>query len=349
MSGRAIVAVEKGKAEIRDVEKPKLRDGFVLVKVKAVGLNPTDWKSINGLDLHNNRVGVDYAGVVEEVGPGVTKPFKKGDRIAGVVHGGNSLSPDDGAFGDYLVAKAAVQIKIPDNITFEQAATIGVSTITVGQGLYKVFGLPWPNEPTQTPFPILIHGGSTATGIYGIQYAKASGLTVITTASPHNFELLKSLGADAVFDYHSPTCGTDIKALTGNKLKYAWDCTGTGGEIVAQALTDQEESHYLSIIVVDKDLVHNINPKVNGPHWHLGYDVFGEPYAWAGGNVPPKPDEFDHAVKFVEVARELMANGTIKPVRTIVNQGGSGLEGVLKGLEELKAGRISAGKFVYTL
>ncbi|KAI1457450.1 alcohol dehydrogenase [Annulohypoxylon moriforme] len=348
MSGKAIVIVEKGKVEIRDVEKPKLREGYVLVKVTAVGLNPTDWKGIEYKEVPGVRVGVDYAGVVEELGPGVTK-FKKGDRIAGIVNGGNQLNPDAGTFGEYTAARASLQLKIPDNITDEQAATLGVSTVTVGQGLYKVLGLPWPTTPTKTPFPILIHGGSTATGIYGIQYAKLSGLTVIATSSPHNFELLKSLGADEVFDYRSPTAGPDIRALTQNKLVYAWDCTGSGGDLIAHALSSELPSKYATIIPVDAAAVHAINPKIEGPTFHLGYDVMGEEYMWQGQVVAVKEDEHENAARIVETARELLEQGKIRPVRTVVDQGGKGLEGVLKGLGELKEGRISAGKFVYTL
>lgn len=89
MANKAIVFVEKGKAEIQEVPKPKLRDDYVLVKVKAVGLNPTDWKHVDfAITKAGSRMGCDYAGVVEEVGGKVKKDFKKGDRISGVVHGG---------------------------------------------------------------------------------------------------------------------------------------------------------------------------------------------------------------------------------------------------------------------
>lgn len=89
MPFKAIV-LSKGpdKAAIRDVPEPKLRDGYVLVKVHAVGLNPTDWKNLEkGYADDGARVGCDYAGVVEEVGENLGKPFKKGDRIAGMAHG----------------------------------------------------------------------------------------------------------------------------------------------------------------------------------------------------------------------------------------------------------------------
>lgn len=86
---RAVVVIEGGKvAAIREVSIPRIRDEWVLVKVKAVALNPADWKHIDyGASDAGSRIGFDYAGIVQDIGSKVTK-FKKGDRIAGAVHGG---------------------------------------------------------------------------------------------------------------------------------------------------------------------------------------------------------------------------------------------------------------------
>lgn len=86
---KAIVVLPQEKvAAITDVGVPKIRDEWVLVKAKAVGLNPTDWRHIDwGYADAGATIGCDYAGIVEEVGSKVTK-FKKGDRITGYVHGG---------------------------------------------------------------------------------------------------------------------------------------------------------------------------------------------------------------------------------------------------------------------
>lgn len=75
---------------------PKLDDDFILVKATAVALNPTDWKHIDYFNIVGARVGCDYAGTVLEVGAKVTKDFKKGDRVAGVVHGSNAVGHEDG-------------------------------------------------------------------------------------------------------------------------------------------------------------------------------------------------------------------------------------------------------------
>jgi NADPH:quinone reductase-like Zn-dependent oxidoreductase len=89
MSNHAIVIKQAGKAELREVTVPKLRDDYINVRVRAVALNPTDWKHVDYLATPGARVGCDYAGLVEEVGKKVTKNFKKGDRVCGFSHGAN--------------------------------------------------------------------------------------------------------------------------------------------------------------------------------------------------------------------------------------------------------------------
>lgn len=197
----------------------------------------------------------------------------------------------------------------------------------------------------------MIHGGSTATGVLGIQYVKASGLTAIATASPANFEYLKSLGADAVFDYRSPTCGADIRAFTQNKLKFAWDCFGGGEAICAAALSDSERSTFGAINIdnTNAEVLKKKNPLADSPYITVAYDAFGEGWTWKGTTAPPKVDEMEFAAKFVEISQGLLETGTIKPVRATVNRGGVGLNGVIKGLDELRAGRVSSTKLVYTL
>ncbi len=194
---------------------------------------------------------------------------------------------------------------------------------------------------------VLIHGGSTATGIYGIQYARLSGLKVIATASPHNFEYLKSLGAEEIFDYKSPTAGPDIRKYTKNGLKLAWDCTGSGGSIIAAALSS-EGGKYAAIMPVNKEEVDAINPNIDGPHMTFMYTIFGERFV-KKSETPPKPEEFEFAKMFWELSRGLLADGKLKAPRTIVNRGGDGFEGILKGLDELRANKVSGGKLVYTL
>lgn len=115
-------------------------------------------------------VGCDFAGVVEEIGPAVLKEWKKGDRIAGFLHGSNAVQQEDGCFAEYCVAKGDLQMKIPDNLNDQDASTLGVGITTVGQALYQSLGLSVPGQE-QAAVSLLINGGSTATGTLAIQYA----------------------------------------------------------------------------------------------------------------------------------------------------------------------------------
>ncbi|EPE32021.1 GroES-like protein [Glarea lozoyensis ATCC 20868] len=206
----AIIVQKPGEIEFQGTTIPTLRDEYLLVNTKAVALNPSDWKHVDYLAKPGTIIGCDYAGEVLEVGSAVKKPFKKGTRVCGFCHGGNSVNQSVGAFGEIITVKGDIQIEIPSNLSYEEAATLGVGITTVGQGLYQSLELPLPNQPTAEKTYILIYGGSTATGALAIQFAKLSGLTVVTTCSPGNFEYVKSLGADAAFDYNSPTCAKDI-------------------------------------------------------------------------------------------------------------------------------------------
>ena len=170
---KAIVIHSRGKAEVvSDRPIPKLRDTYILVKTAAVALNPTDWKHIDFLASPGAIVGCDYSGTVEAVGKDVTKPWKKGDRVCGFVHGADHTEHENGAFAQYIVAKGDLQMRIPQDMSFEEAATLGVGISTVGQGLYQSLKLPLPTEPTKESIPLLVYGGSTATGTLAIQFAR---------------------------------------------------------------------------------------------------------------------------------------------------------------------------------
>ena len=110
--------------------------------------------------------------MVVEVGSEVEAPLKIGDHVAGFPHACNCLALDDGAFGDYALVKVDVAIKPPDSLSFEEGATLGVAVATIGLGLYQKFDLALPDQPTEEPEWIFIHGGSTAMGTFAIQLAK---------------------------------------------------------------------------------------------------------------------------------------------------------------------------------
>ncbi|MCJ1252152.1 hypothetical protein MMC30_009390 [Trapelia coarctata] len=346
---KAIVIQGPGDAQlVGDCPVPKLRDGYLKVKTVAVALNPTDWKHIDYLASKEAIVGCDYSGIVEEVGNGVTKDFKKGDKICGFVHGADAVQHENGAFAEHIVAKAALQLPIPKGLSFEEAATLGVGVTTVGQGLYQSLKLPLPTEPSKDGTPVLIYGGSTATGTLAIQLAKQSGLTVVTTASPRNHPLCKELGADAVFDYNDPTCAEQISDYTKNKLHHAFDTISNEqtAAICAAALSSSSSGSkiYSNLMPIDKlprdDVQNNCT---------LAYSSLGEDFKIGekGQEMPGKNEDLEFASKFWSIAEELLSEGKVKPHPVDLRPGG--LKGVLEGLDEMRKGKVSGKKLVYRI
>ncbi|KAJ5671986.1 chaperonin 10-like protein [Penicillium longicatenatum] len=313
---------------VTDRPLPTLRDEYILIKTEAVALNPTDWKHVLYVSPPNALIGCDYAGVVVEVGKDVKKPFKKGDRICGFVHGGNVNQLEDGAFAEYIVAKGDLQMHIPDNLSFQQAATLGVGITTVGQSLYQTLKLALPTEPLKTPEPLLIYGGSTATGALAIQFAKLSGY--------------KSLGADEVFDYKDPNSAAAIRAATDDKLKLVLDTISieSSAQYCGEAMsTTGGDYTALLAIGVKRENVNN--------HMTLGYTAVGEAFDKFGRFWPAQPENKEFAIGWWKIAEPLLAAGKIKVHTPKVNPGG--LRGVLDGLELLKNDKVSGEKLVYNV
>ncbi|KAF2502491.1 zinc-binding oxidoreductase ToxD [Lophium mytilinum] len=345
---KAYKLLSKGNAAVVDAPKPALRPEYILVKVACVALNPTDWKTIQNTNFDEKSpltVGCDFAGVVEEVGSLLTRPFKPGDRVWGFAHSCHTSQPEDGAFAEHVVAKGDLALKIPDHMGFEEAASLGLQVYTVGQGLYQSLQLPWPTAPVKSEekFPVLIYGGSTAMGTLAIQMAKLSGLEVITTCSPHNLDFVKSLGADQVYDYNSPTVGSDIRQFTNDKLRYVWDTIGEGhtAQICADALSSSAEStlYYSTLALVEFPRT-DVKTDVT-----LGYTIFNEAFDMFGSfRVEAYLPNFEFAKKWGLVAAKLLEEKRVVPHPVEVREG---LERIGEGLKDLEKGRISAKKLVY--
>ncbi|KAJ5593998.1 Protein TOXD [Penicillium hispanicum] len=337
-----VVTAPKQAALVSDRAIPTLRDDYILVKTEAVALNPTDWKHIAFMAPPGVLVGCDYAGVVEAVGKDVKKPFKKGDRVCGFAHGANAVQPEDGAFAEYIVAKSDIQMRIPDNLSFQEAATLGVGIITVGQSLYQSLKLALPTAPLTTPEPILIYGGSTATGALAIQFAKLSGYTVFTTCSPRNFDLVKRLGADQAFDYNDPNSAAEIRAHTGNKLRLVLDTISLESSAqYCDAALSSDGGEYSGLLRSGIERA-NVNSRST-----LGYTAVGEEFMFGDHKVEARPEDKEFAAKFWGIAEPLLAAGKVKVHTPKVNPGG--LNGVLEGLKLLREDKVSGEKLVYNI
>lgn len=134
----------------------------------------------------------------------------------------------------------------------------------------------------------------------------------------------------------------------GSKLTRAWDCSPTADSARACALAIEGSGKYSGILAVDRGVFEAANDKVTS-EVTLGYSIFGQTFSRGGRTFEAKPEDRVFAARFWEESRILLAEGKIKPARRAVNRGGSGLEGVLRGLDELKQGKVSGTKLVYTI
>jgi NADPH:quinone reductase-like Zn-dependent oxidoreductase len=203
--------------EVREVDKPEPEADEVLVRVRASSLNLGDWYAVQGrpwlgrpgmglLKPSSDRLGTDYAGVVESVGADVEQ-FEPGDEV----FGGRS-----GAFAEYVVAKADRGIVAkPANVSFEQAAAVPVAALTALQGLRDKGRL----EPGQH---VLVNGASGGVGTFAVLVAKALGAEVTAVCGTRNVEQARALGADHVVDYTR-----EDFTRSGERYDVVFDVAGT--------------------------------------------------------------------------------------------------------------------------
>ncbi|KAJ5155943.1 hypothetical protein N7492_008746 [Penicillium capsulatum] len=342
---RAVVVQKRGRAVlVPDAPIPTLPDDYILVKTKAVALNPTDWRHIDFVACNGTTVGCDYAGVVEAVGPRVQKAFKKGDRVAGFVHGCDPVRPQGGAFAEYVIAKGDMQMRIPESMSFEAAATFGVGLTTVGQNLFQVMELPFPGDSTEDMdgTSILVYGGATATGTLAIQVAKLAGLRVVTTCSEANRSLMFELGADAVFDYHDPQVGEQIREDTDDALEFALDTISTPqSAAICSAGISSAGGSYNALLDV-KSSREDVDSHVS-----MAYDLLGEPYRMGKQEITPDAKNLEFGIQWWDLAQKLLEERRILPHPYQVKP--DGLAGVISGLQMLREGKVRASKLVYRL
>jgi NADPH:quinone reductase-like Zn-dependent oxidoreductase len=181
--------------EFGEVDRPRIGDDEVLLRVHAASVHVGDWMLMTGVPLFmrlatglrrpkNPVPGTDVAGTVEGVGKDVTK-LRPGDEVFGWCTGG---------FAEFARASQDHVVPKPANLTFEQAAAVGVSATTALQQLRDEGKI----QPGQK---VLINGASGGVGTFAVQIAKAFGAEVTAVCSTRNVDMVRSIGADHVIDY----------------------------------------------------------------------------------------------------------------------------------------------------
>ena len=181
--------------ELKDIEKPVVKDDHVLVRVHAASVNPPDWAGVHGVPyvarlafgLRRPKLGVrgtDLAGVVDSVGRNVTR-LRVGDEVFG---------RGIGTFAEYAAAPEEHLVPKPANVTFEQAAATGMAALTALQALRDAGRI-------RAGQKVLIVGAGGGIGTFAVQIAKSFGAQVTGVCSTSKQELVRALGADHVIDY----------------------------------------------------------------------------------------------------------------------------------------------------
>ncbi|KAK5170891.1 uncharacterized protein LTR77_004035 [Saxophila tyrrhenica] len=316
---------------VGEAEIPQPGKHDIVVKNRAIALNPADHMQANTNFMNFPYpivLGSDVAGHVHSVGTQVTR-FQPGDRVAGFAQWLIRGTPEDGAFSLYTRLPAGNAARIPESVSFNEGAVLGMAIGTAVSGLNGEghLGLLFPTLNTESDGRVLVvYGGSSSIGSMAIQLAAAAGLRVVSISSAKNFDMCRRCGASSTFDYTSASVVDDVVAAVGKD-----PCVGIFESI------SSEDSFKTSLAILEK----------------LG-----------GGRMAcslPPPKELSDHIKatwmvatgehsipvFEDFVTQALESGRLKclPEPLVV---GKGLESLQKALEVLQAG-MSARKVVVEL
>ncbi|CAH0484588.1 unnamed protein product [Peronospora farinosa] len=239
-------------------EQKPVQPNEVKIKVISASLNPIDYKiglyasmilSTMASPEHPYRVGHDLSGKVVEVGNNV-KDYKVGDEVYAM-----PLFDATGTFAEYINVDTKRVAPKPSNMTFNEAAGVPLAGQTSWQGLVTYGKL-------QKAQRVLILGGSSGTGLFGIQIAKALGAEVITTCSHRNVKLVKSLGADQIVDYTKEKW-SDVVAHHSIDLIYDCGVESQSWNDAAQKVLKKQTGIFVTIGTIDQPIESPIGATVH--------------------------------------------------------------------------------------
>jgi len=281
--------------ELREIARPTVGDGEVLVRVHAASANPYDWHLMAGLPYLarllgrsagfglrrpiKTRRGWDLAGVIEEVDEAVVG-LRPGDEVFGW---------GDGAFAEYLTATEDHFASKPANVTFQQAAAVPMAALTALQAV-RDQGRTRPGQK------VLVNSGSGGVGTFAIQIAKWLNADVTAVCSTRNVELVRSIGADHVIDYSQDD-------FTQGDEKY---------DVIVDSAVSRSLSEYRRVLAPGGIYIIFGD---SGGHWLGGFRRVFQAMLLAPfvshklRNFTMRPTQRD-----LEVLRELLETGVIKPV-----------------------------------
>lgn len=223
---RAVVIDRVGGSDVMrlaDLPVPTPGPGEILIRVACAGVNPADWKCREGylggfMEYSFPFVlGFDAAGVVAAVGAGV-EGFAEGMRVFAQTDVGAGKW---GSYAEYTVVRQDSVVRIPDNLSFAQAAAVPTPALAAWTGLFDDGGL-------RADQNVLVHGGAGAVGIFAIQFAKAAGARVAATCGAYNMDYVASFGGDRAIDYRAQDVRDAVRDWSPEGVDLVLDAVGCG-------------------------------------------------------------------------------------------------------------------------
>ncbi|OQU95120.1 Alcohol dehydrogenase GroES-like domain-containing protein [Cladophialophora immunda] len=343
-------AIVQPSLEVEIVQSPVPRagEGELLIKVICTGCNPKDWKSV----VYSNKPlnsGDDIAGIVEQVGEKVVG-FRKGDRVAAF----HQMRTAHGSFAEYAIAPAHTTLHLPDQVSFEEAATIPLAAFTAAVGLYHCLQLTPPWEPATARTPLIVYGASSAVGAFVLKLACRSNIHPIIAIAGNGHLMVEKLidrsKGDVVVDYregeeHLISRVHETLAERGiDSVGHAFDCISEHGspELMARLLAP---NGHATFVLLEKDYS-AVAKKILTSLTYVGYVHTGPFPVNAKKGVRFNPDGHGHdfGAVYSSVFARGLADGwlTAHPYQIVAN----GLRGLPVALKNLQGGRASAKKYM---
>jgi len=335
---KALVVEEKGKVKVNEQPLPHYGEDQVLVRVKAVSLNPTDWKHVDNLLKPGQSIGCDFAGDIAAIGDNAQdKGWSIGDTVGGFVRGG-FVASDNGAFQEYVATLPELVWRKPASLPYEDAAPMGgIALSTAVHGLHDKLSVPY--EPISSPEPFLVWGGSSGVGMYTIKLASLAGYRVVTVASKHNFDLVKQLGASAVFDYKDLNAPDQIKHWAQGEgfssIAKGFDTISEKGSIETSVSILGQGGELVTLLPPAKDLdTHGV--KI---HHILVYSVL----------KPKNEADFAYITDWYKRLPSYIESGKLSKGVIPLKIFDGGLEDLPEALDYVRQGKVSGQKVVVIL
>jgi NADPH:quinone reductase-like Zn-dependent oxidoreductase len=344
------------------VAVPEIGANEVLLRAKAVAINPTDWKHCAYQQGPEGSIlGCDVAGEVVKVGSDVSG-VDVGDQCFTMVSGGSTERPGNGGFAEYVAADSRYLFKMDQQLdsavesfipagrvtTLEGAASLPIALLTVAPTLGYLDKLKLEANSVGRNKYYLVWGGASSVGAIAIQFARFLGFRVIATCSARNSQLVESLGAERTFDYRAPDVVGQIKAYAGEKLEIAFDTISTAETmpLVNDTLPTIRPVNMDTTLDID-DKIKERKPNVTYGS-HLGY-LCQDDFKKFGVDAKPiyaPPGLHELSRELVKIINKLLndprANLRHMPCKILSN----GFNSISEGLDIVRTAKNSGVKIV---